>query len=114
MGDSSSVSEREREGAFGSSFSLIILELRDQGASTVRSYDTSVNLMGVGIRRKEPAQGRKIDSMFRDFLGYPWVLSPVEFTNKEHLMELLPLRVVEPAEEKFKERQTLLNRLFHR
>jgi hypothetical protein len=56
MADSSSVYEREREGASGSSFSLIILELRDQGASTVRSYDTSVNLIVVSIRRKEPAQ----------------------------------------------------------
>src|SRR6266550_6442413 len=53
MADSSSVYEREREGAFGSSFSLLILELRDQGASTVRSYDTYVHLIVVGIRRKE-------------------------------------------------------------
>lgn len=57
---------------------------------------------------------RKIFSMFPDFLGYPWVLTPVEFTNKEQLIELLPTRVIAPAEEKFKERQTLLNQLFNR
>jgi len=38
---------------FRSSCSLIILELRDQGASTVRSYYTYVNLIFIGIRRKE-------------------------------------------------------------
>jgi uncharacterized protein YjbI with pentapeptide repeats len=59
-------------------------------------------------------EGRKIFSMFSDLLGYPWVLSPVEFTSKEHLLELLPSRVIEPAEKKFKERQVLLNQLFNR
>ncbi len=59
-------------------------------------------------------EGRKIFSMFPDLLGYPWVLTPVEFTNKEQLIELLPTRVIEPAEEKFKERQALLNQLFNR
>ena len=59
-------------------------------------------------------EGRKIFSMFPDLLGYPWVLTPVEFTNKEQLIELLPTRVIEPAEEKFKERQILLDQLFNR
>ena len=59
-------------------------------------------------------EGRKIFSMFSDLQGYPWVISPVEFTNKEQLIKLLPTRVIAPAEEKFKERQILLNQLFNR
>jgi hypothetical protein len=57
-------------------------------------------------------QGEKIYSMFPDLLGYPWVLPPVEFTSQKHMLELLPSRIIEPAEEKFKERQILLNQLF--
>ena len=51
--------------------------------------------------------------MFPDLLGYPWVLTPVEFTHKEQVMKLLSSRVIEPAEEKCKERQTLLDQLFN-
>jgi hypothetical protein len=59
--------------------------------------------------------GRKTYSMVLDLLEYPWVIKPiVEFVSKEHLMELLPSKVIEPAEEKFKERQALLNQLFYR
>jgi hypothetical protein len=58
--------------------------------------------------------GRKAHSMFRDLLKYPWVFQPVTFTDKEQLMELLPSRIIEPAEKKCQERQTLLNQLFHR
>jgi hypothetical protein len=47
-------------------------------------------------------------------IGYPWVLPPVEFINKEHLLALLASKVIDPAEEKFKERQMLLNQLFDR
>lgn len=56
--------------------------------------------------------GRTGYSMFPDLLGYPWMLTPVEFTNKEHLIKLLLTRVIEPAGEKFKERQALLDQLF--
>jgi uncharacterized protein YjbI with pentapeptide repeats len=59
-------------------------------------------------------QGAKIYSMFPDLLLYPWVLAPVEFTSKGQLIELLPSRVIEPAEEKFKEVQVLLEQLFNR
>src|SRR5260221_2972091 len=38
----------------------------------------------------------------------------VEFENKEHLIELLSSKAIEPAEEKFKERQALLQQLFNR
>jgi hypothetical protein len=37
-------------------------------------------------------------------LEYPWVLSPVEFEDKEQLLNLLPAQVIEPVEEKFQER----------
>lgn len=59
-------------------------------------------------------KGRKVYSMFPYLLGYPWVLPPVEFTNKEDLLALLTSKVIEPAEEKFKERQALLQQLFNR
>jgi uncharacterized protein YjbI with pentapeptide repeats len=59
-------------------------------------------------------QGERVYSLFRDLLRYPWVLSPVEFTSKEQLLELLPTRVIEPAEEKFKEVQALLQQLLNR
>ena len=52
--------------------------------------------------------------MFSDFLGYSWVLPPVEFKNKEHLIEILFSKVIQPAEEKFKERQAVLNQIFDR
>jgi hypothetical protein len=52
-------------------------------------------------------------SMNKDILEYPWVLSPViEFKNKEHLVELIPSRVIEPAEEMCKERQKRLDLIF--
>ncbi len=57
-------------------------------------------------------EGRKPYAMFTDLLEYPWVLSPVTFKNTEHLLALLPERVIAPAEEKFKERQILLKQLF--
>ena len=60
-------------------------------------------------------KGRKRNSMFLDLLEYPWMLKPiVEFENQEHLIGLLPSRVIEPAEEKFKERRALLDQLFNR
>jgi uncharacterized protein YjbI with pentapeptide repeats len=58
-------------------------------------------------------EGRKAHSMFRDLLKYPWVFPPVTFRDKEQLMELLPSRIIEPAEKNCRERQTLLNQLFH-
>lgn len=53
-------------------------------------------------------------SMHKDILEYPWVLSPVvEFKDKEHLIELIPSRVIEPAERMCKERQDKLDHLFN-
>ncbi len=41
--------------------------------------------------------------MFIDFLEENHVLKPiVKFTSKEQLIELIPTRVIEPAEEKIK------------
>lgn len=60
-------------------------------------------------------KGRKAYSMFDDLLKYPWVVQPiVEFTTKEHLMKLLPSRILAPAEERSKERQEALKHLFNR
>ena len=60
-------------------------------------------------------KGRKAYSMFDDLLKYPWVVQPiVEFANKEHLMKLLPSRILAPAEERSKERQQELKHLFNR
>ncbi len=58
--------------------------------------------------------GRKPHSMFRDLLKYPWVFPPVTFTDKEQLMKLLPSMVITPAEEKLKDRQVMLQKLFNR
>ncbi len=59
-------------------------------------------------------KGRKLYSMFPDLAEYPWVLKPVvEFESKEQLIDLLPSMVIKPAEEKFKERQELLQQLFN-
>ncbi len=57
-------------------------------------------------------KGRREYAMFVDLLEYPWVLPPVEFEDKAQLLELLPVRVIEPAEDKFKERQKKLDELF--
>jgi uncharacterized protein YjbI with pentapeptide repeats len=59
-------------------------------------------------------QDRKVYSMFDDLLENDWVLSPVEFTSKEHLLELLPSMVIEPAEKKCEERQIRLKQIFNR
>ncbi len=48
-------------------------------------------------------EGKKPYSMFIDFLEENHVLKPiVKFTSKEQLIELIPTRVIEPAEEKIK------------
>ena len=59
-------------------------------------------------------EGKKVFSMFTDFLGNPWVLPLVTFSSQEQLIELLPSMVIGPAEEKFKKRQELLHQLFNR
>ena len=58
-------------------------------------------------------EGRRQYAMSADILEYPWVVRPpVEFTSKEHLLELIPSKIVAPAEAKRKERQALLDQLF--
>lgn len=53
-------------------------------------------------------------SMFVDILKNDHVLKPIiEFTSKEELIELIPSRIIAPAEEKYKERQKLLDQLFN-
>jgi len=51
--------------------------------------------------------------MFKDFFKYPWVIRPpVEFKDTEHLLELLPSKIIAAAEEKCHERRFLLDQLF--
>ncbi len=57
-------------------------------------------------------KGRKKFPMFVELQEYPWGLSSVEFENKDHLLELLPAKIINPAEEKHQERQKLLEQLF--
>ncbi|MFA4903972.1 MAG: pentapeptide repeat-containing protein [Desulfobaccales bacterium] len=64
----------------------------------------------VPIMRK----GSRHYAMFTDLLAYPWVLSPVEFENMESLLELIPAKIIEPAEDKAKARQDQLSNLFNR
>jgi hypothetical protein len=53
-------------------------------------------------------------SMLTDLLAYPWVLPPVEFEDTANLLELLPAKIIEPAEDRAKARQEQLNQLFNR
>ena len=58
-------------------------------------------------------RGRKAYSMAPDILEYEWVLKPpVEFTDKDELIEFMVSRIIEPAEEKHTKREHLLNELF--
>jgi Mlc titration factor MtfA (ptsG expression regulator) len=60
-------------------------------------------------------RGKDTYSSFSSLLEYPWVIAPpVEFESKEHLIELMPSKIIAPAEEKHRERQKLLEQLFNR
>ena len=60
-------------------------------------------------------KGKLVYSMFIDLLKYPWVLQPpLEFTNRDELIELISSKIIVSAEEKYKERQILLDRISHR
>jgi uncharacterized protein YjbI with pentapeptide repeats len=57
--------------------------------------------------------GKKQYSMFADILEFPWVLKPVvKFAGKEQLIGLMKSRIIDPAEEKCKERQKTFDQLF--
>ncbi len=59
--------------------------------------------------------GRRPHSMVVDLLENEWFLKPViKFKNKEELVELVPSKIIAPAEERHKERQTQLDQLFKR
>ncbi|MDD2754368.1 MAG: pentapeptide repeat-containing protein [Methanothrix sp.] len=54
--------------------------------------------------------GKKPYTLNIDILENPWVLSPIiQFKNEEHLIKLIPSKVIEPAEERYKERQNKLH-----
>ncbi len=59
-------------------------------------------------------EGRKKYAMFADLLEYPWVLEPVEFGNRQHLLELMPSEIIAPAEKEAKDRQERRRQLFNR
>jgi uncharacterized protein YjbI with pentapeptide repeats len=56
-------------------------------------------------------EGRKPYSLHIDILKRPWVLNPIiQFRDKDHIVELIPLKVIQPAEEMFR----ILNRQSNR
>ncbi|MGA2226253.1 MAG: hypothetical protein ABSH41_17590, partial [Syntrophobacteraceae bacterium] len=56
---------------------------------------------------------RRPYSMAVDLFKYPWFLPPIlEFGSKEELIELMSSKIISPAEERHKERQSLLDRVF--
>ena len=60
-------------------------------------------------------KGRKRYAMAKDILRKPWVVKPVvEFITKEHLIKLIPTKILAPAEEKHREIQKELEQLFER
>jgi hypothetical protein len=57
--------------------------------------------------------GRKPFSMAPDLLEYPWVVRPpVIFASIDELVNLVPSRIIAPAEERHQARQQLLDELF--
>jgi hypothetical protein len=57
--------------------------------------------------------GRKQFAMAPDLLEYPWVVRPpVIFASTDELVNLVPSRIIAPAEEKHQARQQLLDELF--
>jgi len=58
-------------------------------------------------------EGRNTFALFSGLLQYPWVVRPVlKFASEEQLVELLPSKIVAPAEEKYQERKKLLSQIF--
>ncbi len=58
---------------------------------------------------------KKLYSMAVDIFEYPWVVRPpVTFGTIEELLELLPAKVIAPAEEQYQARQKLLDELFNK
>ena len=56
---------------------------------------------------------RKPYAMFVDILGYDWVLEPiVEFDNADSLIDLLPSKVIAPAEKRLEKMRKQLLWLF--
>lgn len=59
-------------------------------------------------------EGRRQYSMVVDILEYPWVLNPpVRFVDVEHLVRVLPTKIIAPAEILVKDRQDRFADLFN-
>ena len=56
--------------------------------------------------------GKHPYAMFIDFQESDWVLPIVEYTNKEHLLNILSLKIIEPAEQLCTERLKRLHQIF--
>jgi uncharacterized protein YjbI with pentapeptide repeats len=60
-------------------------------------------------------KGRRPYAMFADILEYDWVIKPVvEFDTAPTLIQLLPSKIVEPAEKRHEKRQRLLREIYDR
>jgi hypothetical protein len=57
-------------------------------------------------------KGTQPYAMFADLLEYPWVLEPVVYANVAELLDVVPSRIVAPAQARHAARQALLDRLF--
>jgi Pentapeptide repeats (8 copies) len=58
-------------------------------------------------------EGRKPYAMFADLLQYDWVVRPVlRFAGEAQLLELLPSKIVGPAEQRYERRRALLKEIF--
>lgn len=58
-------------------------------------------------------EGRKPYAMFVDLLQYDWVVRPVlRFAGEAQLLEMLPSKIIAPAEQKYEKRKELLKEIF--
>lgn len=58
-------------------------------------------------------EGKDTFALFSGLLQYPWVVRPIlKFADQEQLLELLPSKIVAPAEKKYQERKQLLKQIF--
>jgi len=58
-------------------------------------------------------EDRKTYALFADLLQYSWVVTPIlKFANEQQLLDLLPSKIVAPAEKKYEKRKRQLRELF--
>lgn len=58
-------------------------------------------------------KGRKPFALFSGLFQYPWVVNPIlKFADEKQLLELLPSKIIAPAEKIYQERKELLKQIF--